>query len=136
MPHSDIHKRKRKKNWLVLGLIAVFIIVVWFITMIRIANAEEKNAMDILPQTETAEEAAESLMILELEEETENTLVDELPMPEISKNTPVMLTNASTGGTYDPYADPFAKQREEHLKSMEGKPEQWWNAYFFKKYER
>jgi hypothetical protein len=38
MPHSDLHKQKRKKNLAVLAMILGFIALIWAITMIRIAG--------------------------------------------------------------------------------------------------
>jgi len=38
MPLSDIHKRKRAKNFMILGAIAAWIVLIWTVTMIRIAN--------------------------------------------------------------------------------------------------
>lgn len=39
MPHGDLHKKKAKKNWVVLGLIFAFIALIWVITMIKIGGA-------------------------------------------------------------------------------------------------
>jgi len=38
MSHSDMHKQKKKKNFAILAMIAAFIILIWAITMIRIAG--------------------------------------------------------------------------------------------------
>jgi hypothetical protein len=38
MPHSELHKRKLKKNLAVLAMVLGFIALVWAITMIRIAG--------------------------------------------------------------------------------------------------
>lgn len=38
MPLSDIHKKKRAKNWMVLAAIAGWIVLIWAITMIKISN--------------------------------------------------------------------------------------------------
>lgn len=38
MPLSDIHKRKRTKNFMILGAIAAWIVLIWAVTMIKIAN--------------------------------------------------------------------------------------------------
>lgn len=35
MPHSDIHKKKLKKNLVVLGIIFGFIALIWAITIIK-----------------------------------------------------------------------------------------------------
>jgi hypothetical protein len=35
MPHSDLHKKKRKKNFTILAILFAFIAVVWAITMIK-----------------------------------------------------------------------------------------------------
>jgi len=39
MPHSDIHKAKRKKNLTILVAIAGFMALIWIITMLRISGA-------------------------------------------------------------------------------------------------
>lgn len=39
MPLSDVHKRKRAKNLIVLAAITAWIALIWVITMIKIANA-------------------------------------------------------------------------------------------------
>ncbi len=38
MPHSELHKKKLKKNLAVLGLIFGFCALVWAITMIKIVQ--------------------------------------------------------------------------------------------------
>lgn len=38
MPLSDLHKRKRAKNFMVLAAIAAWIALIWIITMIKIAG--------------------------------------------------------------------------------------------------
>ena len=38
MPLSEIHKKKQAKNWMVLGAIAGWIVLIWAITMIKLAN--------------------------------------------------------------------------------------------------
>ena len=35
MPHSDLHTKKRKKNYTVLVILFAFIAVIWAITMIK-----------------------------------------------------------------------------------------------------
>lgn len=37
MPISEIHKRKKKKNFMMLALIAAWIMLIWAITMIKMA---------------------------------------------------------------------------------------------------
>jgi hypothetical protein len=39
MPLSDIHKRKRAKNMMILAAVFAWIALIWIITMIKIANA-------------------------------------------------------------------------------------------------
>lgn len=39
MPISDIHKKKRAKNLMVLAAIAGWIVLIWAITMIKLTNA-------------------------------------------------------------------------------------------------
>lgn len=38
MPHSDLHKKKKKKNLTVLAMIFGFIALIWIITMIKIGT--------------------------------------------------------------------------------------------------
>lgn len=38
MPLSDIHKRKRAKNFMILGAIAAWIGLIFVVTIIRISN--------------------------------------------------------------------------------------------------
>lgn len=38
MPHSDLHKQKKKKNLAILAMVVAFIALIWAITMIRIAG--------------------------------------------------------------------------------------------------
>jgi hypothetical protein len=35
MPHSDLHKRKRKKNFAILAILFAFIALIWAITMVK-----------------------------------------------------------------------------------------------------
>ncbi len=37
MPHSDIHKKKAKKNWTVLALILGFILLIYVVSIIRMS---------------------------------------------------------------------------------------------------
>jgi len=38
MPLSDVHKKKRTKNFIFLGMIVAWIVLIWAITMIKMAN--------------------------------------------------------------------------------------------------
>lgn len=38
MPLSDLHKKKRAKNFMVLGAISAWIVLIWAVTMIKLAN--------------------------------------------------------------------------------------------------
>ena len=38
MPHSDLHKQKKKKNFAILAMVIGFIALIWIVTMIRIAG--------------------------------------------------------------------------------------------------
>ncbi len=38
MPIEELHKKKRAKNFIVLAAIAGWIVLIWAITMIKIAN--------------------------------------------------------------------------------------------------
>lgn len=40
MPLSDLHKKKRAKNFMILGAIAAWIALIWIVTMVKIANVE------------------------------------------------------------------------------------------------
>lgn len=41
MPVSDVHKKKLKKNLVVLGLIFVWCFVIWMVTVVKLANAHD-----------------------------------------------------------------------------------------------
>lgn len=41
MPHSEIHKKKRRKNWFVFGLVLAWCALIWLIAMVKIANSAE-----------------------------------------------------------------------------------------------
>lgn len=41
MPRTDLHKKKLKKNLAILALIFLWVAVIWAVTMIRIAGAQE-----------------------------------------------------------------------------------------------
>lgn len=38
MPIEELHKTKKKKNLTILALIAVWVAVIWIITMIKVQN--------------------------------------------------------------------------------------------------
>ncbi len=38
MPPGDLHKRKRAKNFLVLGAIVAWIALIWIVSMVKIAK--------------------------------------------------------------------------------------------------
>ena len=38
MPHSDLHKKKKIKNYVFLAAIIGWIGLIWFITMIKLTN--------------------------------------------------------------------------------------------------
>jgi hypothetical protein len=40
MPIEDLHKRKRAKNFMVLGAIFAWIALIWIVTMVKIANGD------------------------------------------------------------------------------------------------
>lgn len=35
MPHSDLHKKKKAKNYMILALLFGFIAIVWVVTMLK-----------------------------------------------------------------------------------------------------
>lgn len=37
MPYSDLHEKKKKKNYAVLFALAAFIVLVWAVTMLKMA---------------------------------------------------------------------------------------------------
>ncbi len=39
MPLSDLHKKKKIKNFIFLGMIFAWIVLIWTITMVKMANA-------------------------------------------------------------------------------------------------
>lgn len=38
MPHSNLHIKKKTKNYIFLAAIAAWIVLIWSITMIKLAN--------------------------------------------------------------------------------------------------
>lgn len=38
MPLSDLHKKKRFKNFMFLGMIAAWVALIWIITMVKMSN--------------------------------------------------------------------------------------------------
>lgn len=40
MPLSDLHKKKRAKNFMILAAIVAWIALIWVVTMVKIANVE------------------------------------------------------------------------------------------------
>ena len=40
MPIEELHKRKRAKNFMILGAIFGWIALIWVITMVKIANGD------------------------------------------------------------------------------------------------
>ena len=38
MPITDLHKKKRAKNFMILAAIAAWIVLIWSITMVKIAH--------------------------------------------------------------------------------------------------
>lgn len=39
MPHDELHKKKRNKNFTVLALIFGWIALIWIVTMVKMYNA-------------------------------------------------------------------------------------------------
>lgn len=50
MPPSDIHKSKKKKNWAIFAAVIGFMVLIWIITMVRIANASEFEIDNAFPK--------------------------------------------------------------------------------------
>lgn len=40
MPHSEVHKTKKKKNWAVMGLIFLWCVLIFSLTIVKMARAE------------------------------------------------------------------------------------------------
>jgi len=38
MPHTNLHKTKKKKNWMILGSLAVWVIILFIVTIIKVTN--------------------------------------------------------------------------------------------------
>ncbi|MEE8188915.1 MAG: hypothetical protein V3T80_06885 [Kiloniellales bacterium] len=37
-PHSDVHRRQRAKNWVLLLVLAAFVVVVYFVSLVRMGG--------------------------------------------------------------------------------------------------
>ncbi len=62
MPHSEIHKKKRNKNYMVLGLIILFIALIWAITMVRIKSADASVCTNFSEDRVAHQQASEEMM--------------------------------------------------------------------------
>ena len=58
MPPDELHKKKRKKNLMILALIIAWCALIWGVTMIKIAHAADDNA-DPRYKTQRANHQAE-----------------------------------------------------------------------------
>ncbi len=43
MPHGELHKKKKKKNLMIFGLVLLWCALIWMVTMIKMASADEGN---------------------------------------------------------------------------------------------
>lgn len=94
MPHTELHKKKFKKNLFILAAIAAWCAVIWGITMIRMANAAEPDISNAFKQ-----ERQEHMEYIQKEHKSWD-----------KDREQAAKRNAD--------AKNFEKQREDHLKSL------------------
>jgi hypothetical protein len=106
MPHSDLHKKKRKKNYIVLAMIIGFIALVWAVTMVRIANASEYEVAELTLPNAFKTQRADHAEAIDEAYESFQPMRDEAATRQIGENN-------------------FQDQRAAHLKALYDEDKSW-----------
>lgn len=96
MPHSDLHKKKLTKNLIMLAIILGFMVLIWMITMVKMANAQ-----DPLTQVDRAAE----------------TNMEYRAKPSGTDRKAKQVFNIE---------ESYIETRRAHLESQKDNPERWW----------
>ncbi len=102
MPHSDLHKKKLKKNLAVLGLIALWCALIWMITMVKMAHGEPMPDGTAEQVTLQAPEHPGGVYLTSRQRNLEETLDDHQKMQ---------------------------KDNARHRDEMAGTPRKWWERW-------
>jgi len=107
---SDIHKKKRRKNFVLLALIFAWCALIWAITMVKMAHAEDLSLDDVLIEIEMEAEA---------DAVAEDDLVDSLVVESGSFENSSFLSDPGK----------FLSGREAHQEFIEAQPALWWENW-------
>lgn len=142
MPHSDLHKKKRKKNLMILLMVLGWCALIWAVSMVRIANAAEtdiskafiKQRVDLRNRSQIRTEAwgeiydsfADDRAELErVRNHNRNVHMQYNQKAEEvwQKKWEVMTPLKNIFQTVDD------RRRENHLRTMEAREQEWWNDW-------
>ncbi|MCB9990400.1 MAG: hypothetical protein H6867_03340 [Rhodospirillales bacterium] len=142
MPVSDIHKKKLKKNLAILGLIFLWCALIWMVTMIKIARADDgylQDSRDLHQQkivstqgewleTYHGNEGARS------EEQAQSNTQRETQQDKIDQTKQDWEdTYANVADERMKEADALQQARNTHQDERAATPQTWWDAWTAKK---
>ena len=105
MPLNETHKKKLKKNLMILALIFAWCALIWAVTMVRIAHAAEMDGKYDLPQAFKIQRANHAVAI-EKSYEAMNAARKQAVKRQIG-------------------ADDYQEEREQHLKDLYDEDKRW-----------
>lgn len=115
MPLSEIHKKRLKKNLVILALVLGFCALVWITTMVRMANAQESAKATVGPpfiatQTNTGPMTGYTRRPADVSDLFIDQRSDHLETQQDKHKT-------------------YMERGEKHLDSIDHKPRGWWNSW-------
>lgn len=127
MPKSELHKKKRMKNYAVLVLIVIFIAIIWAVTLVKMANAAEPDLLDVT--------AGPTSLIPQESSSGTAEMNDDLPQTDVTNTT----SDRKEGGFIDTRtvhadamqsaAQSYADRGQEHLDKLLDRQKQWDETY-------
>lgn len=102
MPHSDLHKKKLTKNLIMLAIILGFMVLIWMVTMIKMANAQEDQ------------------QILKVDRAAETNLEYRARLSDTNEDG-----SRKAKQVFD-IEESYIETRQAHREAQEDNPERWW----------
>ena len=146
MPLSDIHKKKRRKNLVLLALIFAWCVLIWLITMVKMAHAEEMPVAAGIACAMDAKECPDGSYVSRSGPQCEfascpggdedGDSIDEA-FAAMEADDEMMFDDgdvdagSAVAGDKDFIEDPgkWVAQRQDHQKLIDAQPAQWWENW-------
>lgn len=142
MPIEELHKKKKKKNLVILGLIVLWCVVIFFVTMVRVAGAEElRDYPEYIEGRGAHQTGMMNMHNAWLEDYASKTPMRENVLNTMNEGraTHLAATHSASEQFVTDYEDLAPMRiarddaresgREAHLQNMMPRPQNWWDDW-------